>query len=149
MTDLNLNLDLGIKRITINNDPDKVIEFSPEDTLFIEKFYSVYSEILDKQNEYLERYEAMNQETDPNGVPVDIEAQIGLVKETTVYMRDKIDFLLGPGTSQTVFGEIYNLDVISQFLAGLATFVKSDRNKKLDKYIKPDKKGKAATNVME
>ncbi len=147
MTDLNLNLDLGIKRITINNDPDKVIEFSPEDTRFIEKFYSVYSEILDKQNEYLERYEAMNQDTDPNGVPVDIEAQIALVKETTVYMRDKIDFLLGPGTSKTVFGEIYNLDVISQFLAGLATFVKSDRNKKLDKYIKPEKMGKV--NVME
>ena len=147
MTNLNINLDLGVKRITINNDPNKVIEFSPENTLFIEKFYTVYSQVMEKQDEYLKRYEELEGEPDENGIPKNVEAQIALVNETTEFMRDRIDFLLGEGTSNKVFGDVYNLSAISQFLEGLGQFVKSDRAAKVKKFA--GKRAGTESNVME
>ena len=55
-----IRTDKTIKRLTINDDPDRVIEFDPTDVLFIEKFYQLYREFEQKQIEFDEKsYEMM------------------------------------------------------------------------------------------
>ena len=40
-----IRIDTGLKRIAINEDPNRIIEFNPKDLLFAEKFYAMVKEI--------------------------------------------------------------------------------------------------------
>lgn len=136
----NLNLNVGTtKRVSINNDPNKVIEFDPADTLFAERFYDLYSELLKKQDEYkaiAEDLDARKDEKDENGVPLITGEGIAFLKDVCVYLREKIDNVFGEETSQTVFGDSLNINAITQFLEGLIQFVEPARSQKISKYTK-------------
>jgi hypothetical protein len=140
----NLNLNLGTKVVSINGDPDRTIEFNPRDTLFVEKFYQVYSDIQEKQEELTTRAKAIDDTPGDDGLPKGFNEQIALINETCVYMREKIDYLFGEGASQTVFGKVNNLDAIAQFLEGIMPLVMEERSQKVSKYA-----AKKPTKTME
>lgn len=140
----NLNLNLGTKKVTINDDPDRTIEFNPQDMIFVEKFYKVFNEVQEKQTELMSKAEAISSDLDENGMPVGIQEQLALINETCVYMREKIDYLFGDGTSQKAFGDVLNLDAIAQFFEGILPLVMDERNEKVKKYTR-----KKPTKSME
>ena len=45
----------NVERITINGDPNKILEFDPTDITFVERFYQFYREFDEKHAEYLQR----------------------------------------------------------------------------------------------
>lgn len=128
-----IKIDVGIKRVCINDDETRVIEFNPTDVTFAERFYSLVRDFDAKQADYLARAEAI--QTD------DVESGLALLHEICDYMRGQIDFLFGEGSSQAAFGEALSLDAIGQFLEGITPFIQFARAEKLAKYS-PQKKGK-------
>ena len=140
----NITIDTGTKRITINDDPDRVLEFNPSDVLFAEKFYALLAEFETQMENYRTQIAAAEAvtATDEKGLPINAAARIALVRETCEYVRSKIDFLFGEGTSEMVFGDVLNLDVFTQFFAGIIPFIQEARSEAVKKYAVP--KSKAA-----
>jgi len=47
-----LTIDTGEVRLAINDDPNRVISFNPNDVVFAEKFYQFEQEFLEKEEEF-------------------------------------------------------------------------------------------------
>jgi hypothetical protein len=133
-----IKIDSGVKRILVNDDPTRVIQFNPTDITFAERFYNLIGEFERKQNEYQKRAEEIEKQTevDANGVPQNIGARITLLREVCEYVRGKIDHLFGEGSSEAAFGDVLSLEMFTQFFDGITPFVQSARNNKLAQYNK-------------
>ena len=102
----NLRIDSGLKRIMINDDPNRFIEFNPNDVLFAEKFYALIKVFEEQEVKFQERIEQIqkNEEKDAYGIPVNTQETLDFVVEVCNFLREQIDKVFGAGTSQTVFG---------------------------------------------
>lgn len=139
MDTLNIHINTGEKRVTINDDPTRVIVFNPTDVLFAERFYSLLGELKQKLNEFKERGAALSAESkkDEDGLPVNMQAQISLQVETCNYLSEKVDALFGKDTSQKAFGDVRNLEVFLQFFNGVLPFFETARAEKIAAYTSP------------
>jgi hypothetical protein len=124
-----IRIDTGERRIAINDDPDRVIVFNPEDVVFAERFYAIVAEFETKLTGYQDRYDQL--ETDPD--------KLALLRETCEYIREKVDYVFGSGTSQTVFGDAMTLNMFEQFFSGIMPFIRSTRTEKIKQYLPKDK----------
>lgn len=127
----------GIKRIAINDDPNRVIEFNPNDPLFAARFFQLYREFDEKRLELEAQAAALDAGrniVDANGIPTNIEAGIKFMVDTANFMRDRIDHVFGEGASQKAFGESRDIEMIVQFFEGMTPFVQDARNAKMAKY---------------
>ena len=140
-----LQISTGEKRIPITRDGQSVGElvFNPSDAMFAEKFYKIFDEFKTTLTEYQARYDAL--EKDSDDAPVDTEAGLRLIHDTCVYVREKIDYVFGAGTSQIVFGDVLKMDIFYQFFDGVLPFIKAARNEKLASYLVHPKKRKPRT----
>lgn len=136
MEDLNLNKSKTLRQFTINGDESKVLEFDPGDALFSEKFYKVIHEVQAEEAIYTRKAKELseNKELDSYGLPQNMGDQISLLLELSNFMRDKIDYLFGEGTSQMTFGESRNLTTIGQFFEGITPAFDEVRGEKVSKY---------------
>lgn len=136
-----IRIDTGVKRVCINDNPEKVIEFNPSDVIFAEKFYQLIKDFELKQTEFINRSKELdaNKEIDENGLPVNLNESIALLKEVCNYFREKIDGLFGEGSSQKAFGDSLNLDIFEQFFEGILPFIEKVREEKVKKYVKRHK----------
>lgn len=127
-----LSIDVGEIRLAINNDPERVITFNPADAAFAERFYKVVDEFQAKSIQY--QRQADETLTD--------EQAIALLKDTCVYVRDRIDYVFGADTSQKAFGDALVLDMFSQFFEGITPYIQKTRTAKLKQYLPPAKVNK-------
>lgn len=138
-----LRISTGGVRLCINDDPNRVISFNPEDLAFAERFYALLGDFEEKEKDYQAKAEALQQntETDDLGIPKNFGAALALLHETCDFMREKIDGVFGAGTSQTVFGDANTLDMFEQFFTGITPFVRKSREKRVLKYTGKQKPG--------
>lgn len=139
----NIKIDAGQKRLRIN-DTDSYIEFNPSDVLFAEKYYKIYTEFQEKQNEYLERSKQLDAEkdkVDANGVPANLVEGIAFLKDVCQFVYSKIDWLFGEGSSKKLFGDTMSLDMISQFFDIITPYIKYAREEKKSIYTNPKRNG--------
>ena len=133
-----LDLKTNSKKLAITRDGEQtgVLTFDPSDVIFAEKFYNLIAEFQAKSKEYEPRAAALdgNTATDTNGLPVNFGERIALLREVCEYIRGRIDHLFGIGTSQAAFGDVYDTELIVQFLDGLKPFFQSARVAKIEKY---------------
>ncbi len=134
----------GVKRIAINDDPTRVIEFNPGDVTFVERFYRLIQDFESKQADYQARAEEIDRsnQVGEDGVPVNVQDRLAFMREVCSYMREKIDYLFGAGTSQMVFGDAFSLEMIGQLFDGLTPFIQQARREKLVKYTSGKKRGR-------
>ena len=128
-----LRIDSGIKELSINDDPDRIIRFNPNDVLFREKFQALSNDFQKELSSFQDKMDAL---TDNN-------KKLELEKEACLYIREKIDYLFGEGTSQIVFQDEMDVDLFWQFFDGLAPYIKTAIDQRVKKYtpkIKPKKK---------
>lgn len=131
----NIKITTGEKRVTINNDPDKVIVFNPTDILFAERFYALLGDMQKTLKDYREKGIALQKAPkDEDGIPVNIQQHIDLQRELCDYLREKTDKVFGDGTSQKVFGDVRNLDVYKQFFDGILPFFQQARADRVAMY---------------
>ncbi len=127
-----LSIDVGEIRLAINNDPNRVIAFNPSDAGFAERFYKVVEEFRAKSEEY--KRQADQELTD--------EIAIGILKDTCLYVRDRIDYVFGAETSQKAFGDALVMDMFAQFFDGITPYIQKVRTAKIEKYLQPAKVSK-------
>lgn len=136
-----LQINTGIKRIAINDDENRVIEFNPEDIIFVEKFYGLIKEFEKKEVEFRKRSDEIGAitELDEYGIPVNTAESIQLVVDLCRYLRAQIDNVFGKDTSQKVFGDAMTLNMFEQFFTGITPFVQNARKEKVSQYRKTSK----------
>lgn len=121
--------------LAINGDENRIIKFNPNDLLFTERYYAMYAEFREKQKELEAKAEELeNSELDDNGMPVNIGEQIEFMKQTCQFVYEKIDGLFGQGTSQKVFGDALDFEMIGQFFEGITPYFNKVREGKVNKY---------------
>lgn len=132
------SINIKQKRISINNDPNRVIIFDPTDILFAEKFYRLAGEFEEQQGKYEKQMRELGSDhrVDQHGIPLNFLQRIEVAKTACQFMRDQIDILFGSGTSQMVFGNALSLDAISQFFTGIKPYIQQARREKVSKYTK-------------
>lgn len=131
----NIQINTGEKRVTINNNPNKVIVFNPTDILFAERFYALLGDMQKTLKDYREKGVALQKAAkDEDGIPVNIQQHINLQHELCDYLRDKTDKVFGDGTSQNIFGDVRNLDVYKQFFDGILPFFQQARADRVAMY---------------
>jgi hypothetical protein len=139
-----LNIGNNKIRLAINDDENRIIEFDPNDVNFINRYYSMIANFEIKQKEFMDKAAEIDKITTYNsfGMKVsDIEGS-KLTLEMCEYMREQIDFVFGDGTSDTVFEDTIHPGMINEFLSGIAEYISSSRNSKIEKYIgKNESKG--------
>jgi hypothetical protein len=138
-----LKISSGVKRIAINDDQSRVIEFNPSDVGFAERFYALYKELLSKEGDIIQKSKAFDDQmtnVDENGVPVAVEEMLAFQRETCEYMHAKIDGLFGAGTSLKVFEGAHNFEMIGEFFEGITQFFEGARREKIAKYAKQSKR---------
>lgn len=133
-------------KIAINDDPSRVIEFNPNDILFVEKFYGLMRDFESKEHEYLERAEELdaNQTMDKTGVPVNLIERLEYLREVCEFVHASIDRVFGEGTSQKIFQGQLDLSMIAEFFEGITPLIQKVRTEKISKHIyqtaKPQKR---------
>lgn len=135
--------------ILVNDDPNRVITFNPEDISFIDAFYDLIGEFDSKIEEFKQRELILrkNKAVDKYDIPVSTKEEIKLTKDLCRYLREKIDALFGAGTADTAFGKANTPDMFVQFFDGITPFIQNAREKKVQKYtVKSDT---AANGVLE
>lgn len=137
MSKNNIAIDIGEKRITINDDPDRVLVFNPSDIIFAERFYDLIRDFEKQMTSYRDRMVEIELvvEKDDHGLFINASDRLSIVKEVCKYVNDKIDGLFGEGTSLMLFQGAVNLDAYTQFFTGLIPFIKETRKKKVQKYV--------------
>ncbi len=143
---MNLNINTGEIRLTINNDPSREIAFNPNDLGFVESFYDLISEFEKKSKEFEAKANGIEEETelDENGIYKNMKQRIGFTREVCQYLRDKLDGVFGAGTSNTVFGNVNTLDMFPEFFDGIIPFIQKVRSEKIAKYTSDRKQKRAA-----
>ncbi len=133
-----IRIDSGLKRIAVNGDEKRVIEFNPEDIVFVEKFYGLIKQFEAKEAEFQQRAEEIGavEGVDELGIPVNTAESIRLALELCDYLRGQIDAVFGAGTSQKAFGEARTLNMFEQFFEGITPFIQGTRKEKMEKYRK-------------
>lgn len=132
-----IKINTGAKRIAINDDPERVLEFNPSDVAFAEKFYQLVKDFEEKQRGFEARAKSMDAQPadlDDYGLPANVSEKLAFVREVCEYLYGKIDYLFGAGASQKIFGGVLSLEAVSQFFEGITPFIEATRREKVSKY---------------
>lgn len=141
-----IRINAGVKKIAINDDPERIITFNPTDIGFAERFYALIQDFEGKQTEYQKRAVEIdgNQTLDENGLPTNMTERLEFVREVCEYMHAGIDKLFGAGTSQAAFEGALSLEMVGEFFEGITPFVQQARQTKLTRYTRPAQTKKGA-----
>ncbi len=124
-------------RLTINDDPDRVIAFNPNDAGFAERFFAMLDKVEAEEarvNAVLAEY-AGDDTVDSYGIPLPLRKAASLTAELCRFMRGQIDEVFGEGTSQTAFGDVNVPEMFSEFFRGVTPYIREARSAALSKYI--------------
>lgn len=135
----NLQIDTGAIRLTINGDESRVLEFSPADLSFAERFYSLTNDFNTRLTDFQYRDTVFNQDqrVDSDGLPVNVPERLAMLREACEYIREKIDTVFGAGTSQLVFGDALQLEMFEQFFTQITPYFQQVRTEKMAAYRPP------------
>lgn len=133
-----LRIDTGGIRLLVNDDPNRVIQFNPEDVVFVENFYDLMQRFGEREKEFTAKAEALDAvvEEDQYGLPVNTKERIAFIRELSDWMREQIDEIFGSGTSQAAFGEACTIDMFNQFFEGISPYIQKSRSRKVQQYSK-------------
>lgn len=120
----------GKIRLMINDDPDRVITFAPDDVGFVSRYYELVDFIDGKQMEYVQKAEEIDKSSDMKD-----KDGLKLYKTMCEDIKNQIDYVFGNGTSQAVFEDSLRLDMFEQFLVGIVPYVKKARENKVRPYL--------------
>ena len=122
-------------RIAINDDPERVLTFNPNDAGFAQRFYSLVDRL---ENERKKFHSQLTDAADPVAMGRQVNAK---ELEVLHLLRDELDAVFGAGTSQMVFGDTLDLDMVCQLLEGLTPFVRKARTERMAQYQRRNGQG--------
>ena len=129
-----LVIDNSAVELSIDNDPKRIIRFYPTDVSFAENFFTLAREFDERQKQIDRRLDEI-EKSDCTQCEK-LQQGIALSREAFEILRTGIDKVFGSGTSNTVFGEHNNLDMVARFFRGVTPYIKKARQSEIDKYLK-------------
>lgn len=126
---MGIQIDDGTLEIVVNSDPSRIIVFNPRDVVFAERFYALQGEFESKLLEYKLRHAQLDLEKN------NIKQRIQLLRESCEYMRGRIDYLFGDGTSKAAFGDAMTLDMFTQFFTQITPYISRARTAAVEKHV--------------
>ena len=136
MTQNKLRIDTGVVTVEVN-DAGEEICFTP-DVYFVERFNDLYDVVMQKAEELKRREEELkaNDAADDNEIPANRRERIALIKESCLFLHEKINELFGAGTCEKALGGALNPDCYIELLEALTPFIQNARKNKMNKYAK-------------
>lgn len=140
----NINFNDGYKRITINNDASRVIEFNPNDIGMIERINTAYEKIKTLKDEIPEI------ELTTAGEPIDdMKSSAELVSSIGKQINEQIDYIFNSNVSEVAFGKQSPLSLVGgvplyeRFLDAIMPYIEKEvkkeneaSRKRINKYVK-------------
>lgn len=143
MADSLIKIDSGSITVPVQVDDNPVVKitFNPNDKLFAERLHMFYFDVKQKLVEINTKHAELEETgTDENGMPIEINKVMQEYEDMNAWLRERIDLLLGEGTSHKIYGDtIYTgerVDVYIQLFDGLFALAAPARESKVKPYIK-------------
>lgn len=134
-----LQIDTGAVEVMINDDPDRVIRFYPNDVGFAEAYFGLIEKYQTKQKEIVAKIDALKN-SDVSEIEKEKQAVI-LTREMFKVLREGIDKAFGDGASQAAFGDRDSMDMAARFFKGITPIVRKARMKEIEKYTEQGEQG--------
>lgn len=126
-----LNIETSKKRLCLNGDESKVIEFNPEDLETRKKFFDASKEIFQKQREYdIAVKEIESEEDDMKKTEKAFELEQNLYN----LMKNIIDDIFGNGTSDMITDGKSNIFSLVNFIIAITPYFRAVTDKQKNKY---------------
>lgn len=126
-----LNIETSKKRLCLNGDESKVIEFNPEDLDTRKKFFDASKEIFQKQREYdIAVKEIESEEDDMKKTEKAFELEQNLYN----LMKSIIDDIFGNGTSDMITDGKSNIFSLVNFIIAITPYFRAVTDKQKNKY---------------
>ena len=126
-----LNIETSKKRLCLNGDESKVIEFKPEDLDTRKKFFDASKEIFQKQREYdIAVKEIESEEDDMKKTEKAFELEQNLYN----LMKSIIDDIFGNGTSDMITDGKSNIFSLVNFIIAITPYFRAVTDKQKNKY---------------
>jgi hypothetical protein len=135
-----IRIDTGIKRIAINDDPERVIEFNPTDVEWSRRLDKLRFEVKKRLDEIEAQVRVLENQAQSNDDP-EVSEKINNIRiEVCVYVRGLIDKQFGEGTSEKVFGDLNSEFAIQSFLVAITPYMQIAREPIVGKYQPPTRR---------
>ena len=120
-----MKLELNEKRVEleVERGGERVgtVSFSPEDVGFASRYYAMMEGLSEREKAFQE--------------PENPGERLRQAENLCLWLRAELDVLFGEGTSQTLFGDSLNLNLLRQFFEGLAPAVRQARETCMAEYL--------------
>lgn len=126
-----LNIETSKKRLCLNGDESKVIEFNPEDLDTRKKFFDASKEIFQKQREYDIAVKEIESEQDDMKKT---EKAFELEQNLYNLMKSIIDDIFGNGTSDMITDGKSNIFSLVNFIIAITPYFRAVTDKQKNKY---------------
>lgn len=127
MESINLELKTSKKRLCINGDENKILEFNPENIETRKKFYNASKKIFEKQRELDVILEKLGEEAK-------VEEMFEIEEQTFNFMKEIIDEIFGEGVTDMITDGEKNIFAITNFAVAIAPYFKDVAEKQKNKY---------------
>lgn len=126
-----LNIETSKKRLCLNGDESKVIEFNPEDLDTRKKFFDASKEIFQKQREYDIAVKEIESEQDDMKKT---EKAFELEQNLYNLMKSIVDDIFGNGTSDMITDGKSNIFSLVNFIIAITPYFRAVTDKQKNKY---------------
>lgn len=129
--------------IMINDDPDRVIRFNPEDVYLRERLFNFAKDASRKEKEVqakIAEIEAIESKDD-EGFPLQADASVKLMVGLADYFTTGVDEIFGEGTSAKVFADGFDFESFTEFMSFVMTKFEAKSKEKINERLsKPGSK---------
>lgn len=126
-----LNIETSKKRLCLNGDESKIIEFNPEDLDTRKKFFDASKEIFQKQREYDIAVKEIESEQDDMKKT---EKAFELEQNLYNLMKSIVDDIFGNGTSDMITDGKANIFSLVNFIIAITPYFRAVTDKQKNKY---------------
>lgn len=127
---LNFDSKDTLLRLALNGDENKIVEFDPGDVNIRRKFFNLKDKMIQKQQELDSIKNRLDLEKDE-----DIQKAFKLEEDLFDFIRDEIEDLFKPGTTEMICGNRKNVFVLANFIIALVPYFEKFKKDTESKYI--------------
>lgn len=126
MESININLKNNKKRLIINEDENKILEFNPNDMKTRKNFYNASKEVFNKQREFDIRIKQLKAD--------DYEKAFELEQELFDMLKNIVDNVFGKGTTEMITDGAIDVTGVCNFIVAIAPYFKEVNEAQKNKY---------------
>lgn len=121
-----LVIETGRKRLCLNGDENRILEFNPQDMKTRKRFYEASQKVFEKQREFDIKIQQLKED--------DVEGVFKFEQETFDMMKELVDNAFGKGTAELVTNGDTDVFALCNFLVAIAPYFKEIAEKQKNKY---------------